>query len=84
MIIFNPLKTNNTERYKAFPKGFYTCSKNVGIKDDTLDFSVILSTVPGAAAPIPIGKENIAIGQLRCFVKIKIVKMLMWHRKTKE
>lgn len=46
MIIFKSLKTNNTERYISFlPKGF-TCSKNVGIKDDTLDCFVILSTVP--------------------------------------
>lgn len=61
------------------PKGFYTCVKNLGIKDDTLDFTVIMSsTVANAAAmftqsrfcgaPIPIGKQNVANGKLQCFV----------------
>lgn len=61
------------------PKGFYTCVKNLGIKDETLDFTVIMSsTVANAAAmftqskfcgaPIPIGKENVANGKLQCFV----------------
>lgn len=61
------------------PKGFYTCVKNLGIKDETLDFTVIMSsTIANAAAmftqsrfcgaPIPIGKENVANGKLQCFV----------------
>lgn len=61
------------------PKGFYTCVKNLGIKDETLDFTVIMSsTVANAAAmftqskfcgaPILIGKENVANGKLQCFV----------------
>ncbi|TKI70542.1 bifunctional glutamate N-acetyltransferase/amino-acid acetyltransferase ArgJ [Lysinibacillus mangiferihumi] len=61
------------------PKGFYTCVKNLGIKDETLDFTVIMSsTVANAAAmftqsrfcgaPIPIGKKNVANGKLQCFV----------------
>ena len=61
------------------PKGFYTCVKNLGIKDDTLDFTVILSSeLANAAAmftqsrfcgsPIPIGRENVANGKLQCFV----------------
>lgn len=61
------------------PKGFYTCVKNLGIKDETLDFTVIMSsTVASAAAmftqskfcgaPILIGKENVANGKLQCFV----------------
>lgn len=60
------------------PKGFYACSKNLGIKDETLDFTVILSTEQANAAamftqsrfcgaPIPIGKQNVANGKLQCF-----------------
>ncbi|WP_152655294.1 bifunctional glutamate N-acetyltransferase/amino-acid acetyltransferase ArgJ [Oceanobacillus sp. CFH 90083] len=60
------------------PKGFYTCSKNLGIKDETLDFTVILSEKQANAAamftqsrfcgaPIPIGKKNVANGKLQCF-----------------
>lgn len=61
------------------PRGFYTCVKNLGIKDKTLDFTVILSSeLANAAAmftqsrfcgaPIPIGKENVFNGKLQCFV----------------
>ncbi|MFJ8244791.1 bifunctional glutamate N-acetyltransferase/amino-acid acetyltransferase ArgJ [Peribacillus asahii] len=61
------------------PMGFYTYSTNLGIKDDTLDFTIIYSTVPAHAAamftqnhfcgaPIHIGKENVANGVLRCIV----------------
>ncbi|MBM7649866.1 glutamate N-acetyltransferase/amino-acid N-acetyltransferase [Bacillus ectoiniformans] len=67
---------NHTE---LFPKGFYSCSKNVGIKDDTLDFTVITSSVRSAAAamftknqfcgaPITVGRKNIADGHLQAFV----------------
>lgn len=61
------------------PMGFYTYSTNLGIKDDTLDFAIIYSTVPAHAvamftqnrfcgAPIHIGRENVANGVLRCIV----------------
>ncbi len=61
------------------PMGFCTYSTNVGIKDDTLDFTVIHSAVPANAAamftqnrfcgaPIHVGRENIANGVLRSIV----------------
>ena len=61
------------------PMGFSTYSTNVGIKDDTLDFTVIYSAVPANAAamftqnrfcgaPIHVGRENIANGVLRSIV----------------
>ena len=64
---------------EQMPKGFYSCVKNLGIKDETLDFTVILSSVKANAAamftqnrfcgaPIPIGRENVANGILQCFV----------------
>lgn len=60
----------------TFPKGFTSCSINAGIKDDTLDFTIIYSEVRAAAAamftknqfcgaPIVIGKENVADGYLQ-------------------
>jgi len=70
---------NKAPKLESMPKGFYTCSKNLGIKDETLDFTVILSSqLANAAAmftqnrfcgsPIPIGKKNVANGKLQCFV----------------
>lgn len=61
------------------PKGFRTCAKNVGIRDETLDFTVIASDVPASAAAmftqsrfcgaaIPVGREHVADGQLQAFV----------------
>src|SRR5581483_38221 len=61
------------------PRGFRSCAKNVGIKDDTLDFTVIASDVPASAAAmftqsrfcgasILVGRENVANGQLQAFV----------------
>lgn len=60
-------------------KGFRSCAKNVGIKDETLDFTVIASDVPASAAAmftqsrfcgpaIVAGREQIADGQLQAFV----------------
>jgi N-acetylglutamate synthase/N-acetylornithine aminotransferase len=34
------------------PQGFRTCAKNIGIKDTTLDFTVIASEVPASAAAL--------------------------------
>lgn len=73
------LEKNENDMQTLMPKGFYTCVKNLGIKDETLDFTVIMSsTVANAAAmftqskfcgaPIPIGKENVANGKLQSFV----------------
>src|SRR5258708_38441451 len=61
------------------PRGFRTCAKNVGIKDATLDFTVIASDVPASAAAlftqnrfcgaaIVVGREHVANGQLQAFV----------------
>ncbi|WP_339164493.1 bifunctional glutamate N-acetyltransferase/amino-acid acetyltransferase ArgJ [Siminovitchia sp. FSL W7-1587] len=63
----------------TFPKGFLSCAKNVGIKDETLDFTVIYSEVRAAAAamftqnqfcgaPVVVGKEHIKNGYLQAFV----------------
>lgn len=61
------------------PRGFQSCVKNIGIRDETLDFAVIASEVPAAAAamftqnrfcgaPIIVGREHVANGQLQAFV----------------
>lgn len=61
------------------PRGFRSSVKNVGIRDDALDFTVIVSDVPAAAAAlftqsrfcgaaIPIGREHVADGRLQAFV----------------
>src|SRR5258708_3268865 len=61
------------------PRGFRSCVKNLGIRDKTLDFTVIASEVPASAAAmftknrfcgaaIIVGKEHVADGQLQAFV----------------
>ena len=61
------------------PLGFRSCARNVGIKDTTLDFTVIASDVPASAAAmftqsrfcgaaILVGREHVADGQLQAFV----------------
>lgn len=61
------------------PRGFRTCAKNVGLKDTTLDFTIIASDVPASAAAlftqnlfcgaaIVVGREQVANGQLQAFV----------------
>ncbi len=61
------------------PRGFRSCAKNIGIRDETLDFTVIASDVPAAAAAmftqnrfcgaaIIVGREHVANGQLQAFV----------------
>nr|BBH86577.1 arginine biosynthesis bifunctional protein ArgJ 2 [Thermosporothrix sp. COM3] len=61
------------------PRGFRSVAKNVGIRDETLDFTVIVSDVPASAAamftqsrfcgaPIIVGREHVANGQLQAFV----------------
>ncbi len=61
------------------PRGFRSCARNIGIKDETLDFTVIASDVPAAAAAmftqsrfsgaaILVGREHVANGQLQAFV----------------
>src|SRR5215471_8817598 len=61
------------------PRGFRSCAKNVGIRDETLDFTVIASDVPAAAAAmftqsrfcgpaILVGREHVADGRLQAFV----------------
>lgn len=68
-----------TQKLPFYPRGFRSCAKNVGIKDDTLDFTVIASDVPAAAAAmftqsrfcgaaIPIGRESVSDGRLQAFV----------------
>jgi glutamate N-acetyltransferase/amino-acid N-acetyltransferase len=67
------------QRVEVQPRGFRTCAKNVGIKDATLDFTVIASDVPASAAAlftqnrfcgaaIVVGREQVANGQLQAFV----------------
>ncbi len=61
------------------PRGFRSCVKNLGIRDKTLDFTVIASDVPASAAAmftqsrfcgaaIVVGREHVADGQLQAFV----------------
>lgn len=61
------------------PRGFRSCVKNVGVRDETLDFTVMVSDVPAAAAAvftqsrfcgaaILVGREHVADGQLQAFV----------------
>jgi glutamate N-acetyltransferase/amino-acid N-acetyltransferase len=61
------------------PQGFRSCVRNLGIRDKTLDFTVIASEVPAAAAAvftqsrfcgaaIVVGREHVANGQLQAFV----------------
>lgn len=60
------------------PRGFRSHAKNVGIRDETLDFTVIASDVPASAAAmftqsrfagaaIIVGREHVADGQLQAF-----------------
>ena len=70
-----------TPRPEAFvqPQGFLSAAKNVGIKDDTLDLTVVFSTVrahtvamftrsrvPGA--PVIVGREHVADGFAQAIV----------------
>ncbi|OXS77994.1 bifunctional ornithine acetyltransferase/N-acetylglutamate synthase [Domibacillus enclensis] len=59
-----------------FPKGFMSCSVNAGIKDDTLDFTIIFSETRASAAamftknqfcgaPIVVGKDHVKDGYLQ-------------------
>ncbi|HEY0756190.1 MAG TPA: bifunctional glutamate N-acetyltransferase/amino-acid acetyltransferase ArgJ [Ktedonobacteraceae bacterium] len=61
------------------PRGFRSSVKNVGIRDNTLDFTVIVSDVPAAGAAmftqsrfcgaaIVVGREHVADGKLQAFV----------------
>ncbi|MBP7283884.1 MAG: bifunctional glutamate N-acetyltransferase/amino-acid acetyltransferase ArgJ [Leptospiraceae bacterium] len=62
-----------------YPNGFYSFGKNIGIKDTTLDFSVIYSEVLCDAAavftknnfpgsPVIVGREHIQDGKLQAIV----------------
>ncbi len=62
-----------------FPKGFLAAGWNAGIKDDTLDFGVVLSERPASAAaiftrnnfpgnPVIVGREHIKGGVLQAVV----------------
>jgi glutamate N-acetyltransferase/amino-acid N-acetyltransferase len=62
-----------------YPQGYLSLAKNLGIKDDTLDFTVIYSTVRAAAAgmftqslfcgaPVIVGREHLADGHLQALV----------------
>ena len=61
------------------PRGFRSCAKSIGIRDSTLDFTVIASDVPAVAAAmftqsrfcgpaILVGREHVADGRLQAFV----------------
>jgi glutamate N-acetyltransferase/amino-acid N-acetyltransferase len=63
----------------AYPQGYLSVAKNIGIKDDTLDFTVVYSTVRAAAAgvftqslfcgaPVIVGREHLADGHLQAIV----------------
>jgi glutamate N-acetyltransferase/amino-acid N-acetyltransferase len=72
-------KDTLTQPLPFYPRGFRSCAKNIGIRDESLDFTVIASDVPAAAAAmftqsrfcgaaITVGREHIANGQLQAFV----------------
>ncbi|GAC1390798.1 MAG: bifunctional glutamate N-acetyltransferase/amino-acid acetyltransferase ArgJ [Ktedonobacteraceae bacterium] len=61
------------------PQGFRSCAKNVGIKDETYDFTVIASDVPASAAAmftqsrfcgpaVIVSREQVSDGQLQACV----------------
>jgi glutamate N-acetyltransferase/amino-acid N-acetyltransferase len=63
----------------AYPQGYLSVAKNIGIKDDTLDLTVVYSTVRAAAAgmftqslfcgaPVMVGREHVADGYLQALV----------------
>lgn len=63
----------------VYPQGYSSLAKNIGIKDDTLDFTVIHSTVRAAAvgmftqsrfcgAPVTVGREHLADGYAQTLV----------------
>ena len=63
----------------AYPQGYLSLAKNIGIKDDTLDLTVVYSTVRAAAAgmftqslfcgaPVMVGREHLADGYLQALV----------------
>lgn len=63
----------------AYPQGYLSVAKNIGIKDDTLDLTVVYSTVRAAAAgmftqslfcgaPVIVGREHLADGYLQALV----------------
>ena len=63
----------------AYPQGFLSFATNLGIKDTTLDFTVIYSTVRATAvgmftqstfcgAPITVGREHLADGYAQALV----------------
>ncbi len=63
----------------VYPQGYTSLAKNIGIKDDTLDFTVIYSTARAAAAgvftqslfcgaPVVVGREHLADGHLQAVV----------------
>lgn len=64
---------------QAYPQGYLSLAKNIGIKDDTLDLTVVYSTVRAAAAgmftqslfcgaPVMVGREHLADGHLQALV----------------
>lgn len=63
----------------VYPQGYLSVAKNLGIKDTTLDFTVIYSTVRAAAvgmftqslfcgAPVVVGREHLADGYAQALV----------------
>jgi glutamate N-acetyltransferase/amino-acid N-acetyltransferase len=69
----------NAPTLPYYPQGFLSAAQNLGIKDATLDFTVIYSTVRAAAAgmftqslfcgaPIIVGREHLADGYVQALV----------------
>ena len=62
-----------------YPQGFRSCAKNVSIKDESYDFTVIASDIPASAAAmftqsrfcgpaVLVSREQVSDGQLQAFV----------------
>jgi glutamate N-acetyltransferase/amino-acid N-acetyltransferase len=63
----------------AYPQGYLSLAKNIGVKDETLDFTVMYSTVRAAAAglftqslfcgaPVVVCRQHLADGYLQALV----------------
>ena len=76
--ITQPQRTPNLKEF-FHPQGFFSLAKNVGIKDSTLDLTVIYSTVRARAAavftrnrfpgaPVIVGRKHIADGFTQALV----------------
>src|SRR5579883_214256 len=80
LVVFQYLQVERgSMNASVYPRGFRSYAKSIGIRDETLDFTVIASDVPAAAAAmftqsrfcgaaVTVGREHVADGRLQAFV----------------